>query len=103
MSGQFRTTADEMRAFSARISEVNAQIQQELNRLNNVVSGITNGWQGVAASSYHQLQDKWNEDAAKLNRVLGEIKDAIDNTSSQYTATEQEQHAGLSRITSALG
>ncbi|SEM61065.1 WXG100 family type VII secretion target [Streptacidiphilus jiangxiensis] len=103
MSGQFRTTADEMRAFSARISEVNAQIQQELNRLNNVVSGVTAGWQGHAASSYQQLQQKWVEDAGKLNRVLGEIKDAIDNTSNQYSSTEQEQQAGLSRITSALG
>ena len=74
----------------------------DLNRL-GVESLLQLGWQGAAATSYHQLQDKWNQDAAKLNRVLGEIKDAIDNTSSQYTATEQEQHAGLSRITSALG
>ncbi|MEZ0070129.1 WXG100 family type VII secretion target [Streptacidiphilus sp. MAP12-20] len=103
MSGQFRTTADEMRAFSARISEVNAQIQQELSSLNNVVSSVTSGWQGAAATSYQQLQQKWNEDAAKLNKVLSEIKDAIDNTSQQYTATEQEQHSGMSKITSALG
>lgn len=103
MAGQFRTTADEMRAFSGRISEVSAQIQQELSRLNNVVGSITSGWQGEAASSYQQLQQKWNEDAAKLNRVLGEIKEAIDSTSKQYTSTEQEQQSGLSRITSALG
>ncbi|WP_037607530.1 WXG100 family type VII secretion target [Streptacidiphilus rugosus] len=103
MSGQFRTTADEMRAFSARIAEVNSQIQQELNSLNNVVSSVTSGWKGQAATAYQQLQQKWNEDAAKLNKVLSEIKDAIDNTSQQYTATEQEQHSGLSKITSALG
>ncbi|MEY9849777.1 WXG100 family type VII secretion target [Streptacidiphilus sp. MAP5-3] len=103
MAGQFRTTADEMRAFSSRISEVNSQIQQELSRLNNVVSSITGGWQGEAASAYSALQQKWNEDATKLNRVLSEIKDAIDNTSKQYTATEQDQHSGLNKITSALG
>jgi WXG100 family type VII secretion target len=92
-----------MRAFSARMSEVNAQIQQELSRLNNVVSSITSGWQGDAATAYQQLQQKWNEDASKLNRVLSEMKDAIDNTASQYSSTEQEQHSSLSRITSALG
>jgi WXG100 family type VII secretion target len=103
MSGQFRTTADEMRAFSARIAEVNSQIQQELSRLNNVVSSVSGGWQGAAATSYQQLQQKWNEDASKLNRVLNEIKEAIDSTSQQYTSTEQEQQSGLSKITSALG
>ncbi|MFC1421442.1 WXG100 family type VII secretion target [Streptacidiphilus cavernicola] len=103
MSGQFRTTADEMRAFSSRISDVNAQIQQELGRLNNLVESVTSGWQGEAAQSYNTLQQKWNEDASKLNKVLNEIKEAIDSTSAQYTSTEQEQHSSISKITSALG
>ena len=103
MSGQFRTTADEMRAFSSRISDVNSQIQQELSRLNNLVESVTHGWQGDAAQSYNQLQQKWNEDASKLNKVLNEIKEAIDSTSAQYTSTEQEQHSSISKITSALG
>ncbi|MEZ0095400.1 WXG100 family type VII secretion target [Streptacidiphilus sp. EB129] len=103
MSGQFRTTADEMRAFSARISDVNGQIQQELGRLNNLVSSITSGWQGDAAQSYHRLQEQWNTDADKLNRVLNEIKEAIDQTSATYTSNEQEQHSSISKITSALG
>lgn len=103
MSAQFRTTADEMRAFSSRISDVNSQIQQELGRLNNLVSSITSGWQGGAAESYRQLQEKWGEDANKLNRVLNEIKEAIDSTTAGYTATEQEQHSSISKITSALG
>jgi len=92
-----------MRAFSSRISDVNSQIQQELSRLNNLVESVTSGWQGDAAQSYNQLQQKWNEDASKLNKVLNEIKEAIDSTSAQYTSTEQEQHSSISKITSALG
>ncbi len=103
MSGQFRTTADEMRAFSSRISDVNSQIQQELSRLNSLVESVTQGWQGDAAQSYNQLQTKWNNDASKLNKVLNEIKEAIDSTSAQYTSTEQDQHSSISKITSALG
>jgi WXG100 family type VII secretion target len=103
MSGQFRTTADEMRAFSARISDVNAQIQAELSRLESLVSSITSGWQGSAASSYNTLQAKWNQDAAKLNKVLNEIKEAIDASSASYTGTEQEQQSSMSKIASALG
>ncbi|MHA6763171.1 WXG100 family type VII secretion target [Streptacidiphilus sp. PAMC 29251] len=103
MSGQFRTTADEMRAFSSRISDVNSQIQGELSRLNSLVESVTSGWQGEAAQSYHTLQTQWTEDASKLNKVLNEIKEAIDSTSAQYTSTEQEQHSSISKITSALG
>ena len=103
MSGQFRTTADEMRAFSSRISDVNGQIQQELSRLNSLVESVTSGWQGDAAQSYNTLQKQWNDDATKLNKVLNEIKEAIDSTSAQYTSTEQEQHSSISKITSALG
>jgi WXG100 family type VII secretion target len=103
MSGQFRTTADEMRAFSSRISDVNSQIQQELSRLNSLVESVTQGWQGEAAQSYNTLQQQWNNDATKLNKVLNEIKEAIDSTSAQYTSTEQEQHSSISKITSALG
>ena len=103
MSGQFRTTADEMRAFSSRISDVYSQIQGELSRLNSLVESVTAGWQGDAAQSYNTLQQQWNADATKLNKVLNEIKEAIDSTSAQYSSTEQEQHSSISKITSALG
>jgi WXG100 family type VII secretion target len=103
MSGQFRTTADEMRAFASRIGDVNSQIQGELSRLNSLVESITSGWQGEAASAYHRLQEQWNEDARKLNQVLDEIKNAIEQTSSQYQSTEQEQHSQVSNITAVLG
>jgi WXG100 family type VII secretion target len=104
MAGQqFKTTAADMQAFSARIGEGNGQIQQELSRLNNLISSITSGWQGEAANAYNQLQQRWNEDATKLNRVLNEIREAIDQTSKQYSSTEQDQHSSISNITSALG
>ncbi|WP_042409303.1 WXG100 family type VII secretion target [Streptacidiphilus carbonis] len=103
MSGQFRTTADEMRAFSGRISDVNAQIQAELSRLESLVSSITSGWQGSAAQSYNTLQQRWNADAGKLNKVLNEIKEAIDATTASYSGTEQDQQSSMSKIASALG
>jgi WXG100 family type VII secretion target len=103
MSGQFRTTGEEMRAFAGRIGEVNSQIQGELSRLNSLVESITSGWQGDAANAYHRLQEQWNEDARKLNQVLAEIQSAIEQTSSQYQATEQEQHSSVSNIQAALG
>lgn len=103
MSGQFTTSADDMKRFSAHIDDVNNQIQQELKRLEGVVSTVAGGWSGSAAIAYQNLQTQWNTDAAKLNTVLGEIKEAIDATSALYTSTEGEQSSTMSNITAALG
>jgi WXG100 family type VII secretion target len=103
MSGQFTTNAADMKKFSAHLAEVNSQIQQELKRLEAVVETVAGGWKGSAAIAYQTLQGQWNADAAKLNTVLGEIKEAIDATTAQYVSTESEQTHSLSRITSALG
>ncbi|WP_327069159.1 WXG100 family type VII secretion target [Kitasatospora sp. NBC_01250] len=101
MAGQFTTTAEEMRAFSGKITEVNSQIQGELSKLNALVESIAGGWQGAAATAYHQLQERWNEDATALNKVLDEIRQAIDATTSKYSATEEDQRSSLSGVQGA--
>lgn len=80
-----------MVAFSNKISSVNSSIQGEIKRLQSVVDTITGGWQGAAANSFNTMQNQVNTDATKLNQVLGEIKEAIDSTTKNYSASEEEQ------------
>ncbi|MFF7638489.1 WXG100 family type VII secretion target [Kitasatospora sp. NPDC008050] len=101
MAGQFTTTAEEMRAFSGKITEVNSQIQGELSKLNSLVESIAGGWQGAAATAYHQLQERWNDDASALNKVLDEIRQAIDATTAKYSSTEEDQRSSLSGVQGA--
>ncbi|MFJ1707990.1 WXG100 family type VII secretion target [Kitasatospora sp. NPDC088346] len=98
MAGQFKTTAEEMNAFANRIGEVNAQVQGEIGRLNSLVDSIASGWQGAAATAYQQMQSRFNEDANALNKVLDEIKQAIEATTKAYAATEQDQQSSLTGI-----
>ncbi|WP_371497099.1 WXG100 family type VII secretion target [Kitasatospora sp. NBC_00374] len=98
MAGQFKTTAEEMSAFANRIGEVNAQVQGEIGRLNSLVDSIAQGWQGAAATAYQQMQSRFNEDANALNKVLDEIKQAIEATTKAYAATEQDQQSSLTGI-----
>ncbi|MFB7667853.1 WXG100 family type VII secretion target [Kitasatospora sp. NPDC056138] len=95
MAGQFTTTAEEMTAFANRIGEVNGQIQGEIKRLNTLVDEIKSGWQGQAAAAYQQLQTRFNDDATALNKVLDEIKQAIEATTKAYSQTEQEQQSSM--------
>ncbi|MCU7824731.1 WXG100 family type VII secretion target [Kitasatospora sp. DSM 101779] len=98
MAGQFKTTAEEMNAFANRIGEVNAQVQGEIQRLNALVDSIKAGWQGQAAQAYQQMQTRFNEDATALNKVLDEIKQAIEATTKLYAQTEQEQQSSMSGL-----
>jgi WXG100 family type VII secretion target len=102
MAGQqYTTTEEEMRAFSNRISTVNGSIQGEISRLQQVIDNITSGWKGQAATAYNNLQQQVNEDATKLNQILGEIKEAIDTTTSNYQASEEEQTSSISQVAGA--
>ncbi|MEV4559709.1 WXG100 family type VII secretion target [Kitasatospora sp. NPDC049285] len=98
MAGQFKTTAEEMTAFANRIGEVNAQVQGEISRLNNLVSEISGSWKGAAATAYQQMQTRVNDDASALNKVLDEIRQAIEATTKLYSMTEEEQASAVGGI-----
>ncbi|MFD8483521.1 WXG100 family type VII secretion target [Kitasatospora sp. NPDC059673] len=98
MAGQFTMTAEEMTSFANRIGEVNQQVQAEIGRLNNLVSEISSGWQGAAATAYKQMQERTNDDANALNKVLDEIRQAIEATTKAYSMTEEEQRAAVGGI-----
>ncbi|GAA2113701.1 WXG100 family type VII secretion target [Kitasatospora saccharophila] len=87
-----------MTAFANRIGEVNNQVQGEISRLNNLVSEIASGWKGAAASAYQQMQSQFNDDATALNRILDEIRQAIEATTKAYSMTEEEQRAAVGGI-----
>ncbi|MGP4002274.1 WXG100 family type VII secretion target [Streptomyces sp. 8N706] len=97
MAGQFTTTEAEMVAFSGRISTVSSSIQGEIKRLQTVVDTITGGWRGAAATSFNTMQTQVNEDATKLNQILMDIKEAIDETTKNYVASEEEQQQIVSQ------
>ncbi|MDH6144796.1 MULTISPECIES: WXG100 family type VII secretion target [Kitasatospora] len=101
MAGQFTTTAEEMRALSARITQVNDQITAEVGKLNQLIDEVAGGWQGQAATAYHALQTKWNDDVKALNQVLNDIRGAIDATTKNYSTTEDDQRGALSSVPGA--
>ncbi|MFE7593707.1 WXG100 family type VII secretion target [Kitasatospora sp. NPDC057512] len=94
--GQFTMTAQEMLAFAKQIEEAIGKIEAERTKLISTVSGITGGWQGQAASAYTTLQNRVNDDIAKLKESLNAIKHAIELTTKHYASTEEEQKAMFS-------
>lgn len=104
MAGQqFTMTEAEMVAFSNRISTVNSSIQGEIRRLQTVIDTITSGWKGSAATAYNNLQTQVNQDANKINQILGDIKEAIDASTRNYSASEEEQRSAIQSISAQGG
>ncbi|WP_369172724.1 WXG100 family type VII secretion target [Streptomyces sp. R28] len=103
MAGQFRVTEDELTKLSGDINTVNGQLQGEIRRLNGVIDQIAGGWKGQAAQSYRQLQDRWNADAKRMTDILNDIKEAVDSTRSNYSASEEQQNSEISKIMSDFG
>ena len=68
-----------------------------------LLKNLNGGWQGQAAQSYRQLQDRWNSDAKKMNDILNDIKEAVDSTRSNYSASEEQQNSEISKIMSDFG
>ncbi|MFF1907605.1 WXG100 family type VII secretion target [Kitasatospora sp. NPDC058218] len=93
--GQFKTTAQEMLAFAKHMEEVIGQVEGEIRKLDSLVGSIAGGWQGQAAQAYRTLQGQFNEDAVELNKSLKAIKDAIEITTKQYSATDADQRAAF--------
>jgi WXG100 family type VII secretion target len=95
MAGVFTTTAEEMTAFSGRITTVTEQLHKEISTLNSLIDEVAGSWKGDAAIAYHNLQRQWNDDANDLFRILGEIGGAIDATTKGYSTTEEDQRTRL--------
>ncbi|MFF2045744.1 WXG100 family type VII secretion target [Kitasatospora sp. NPDC048239] len=93
--GQFKTTAEEMLAFAKHMDQVIGQIEGEIRTLDSLVGSIAAGWQGQAATAYKSLQTQFNEDAVELNKSLKAIKEAIEVTTKQYSATDADQQAAF--------
>lgn len=103
MAGQFQVTEDELNVLSGKIDTVRGQLQGEISRLNGVIDQIAAGWKGDAANAYHQLQNRWNEDARKMNDILSQIGEAVDSTRSSYVSSEDDQKSAVSSIMSDFG
>jgi len=101
--GSFQTDLSTMLSTSQRVRDVNEQIQSTLNGLRDRLEPLKGTWKGSAAASFQQLEDRWHEDATRLNGALIGIADSLKQAHGSYTSAESEVGQSISTITSRLG
>lgn len=103
MAPNVRISDQELDALSRRITNVNEGIQAEVRNLDRVIDMVSPGWRGQASNAYKLLQSQVNDDVTKLNRVLMQIREAVEATKRDFTTEEQEKAAVLNAMQSKIG
>ena len=102
MSDGFRTELPTMQAAAQHVFDVNAQIQGQLTSLLTRLEPLAGAWQGAAAGSFASLTQRWHDEATKLNTLLREIGDGLQQTHTNYSASESANADGFTRMTGTL-
>ncbi|KAB7832880.1 WXG100 family type VII secretion target [Streptomyces mobaraensis NBRC 13819 = DSM 40847] len=66
-------------------------LEAKINSLKGVVATVQGGWKGDAASAYHSLQERVNEDTRRLKELLAFTKDAMQSSRQGFDQEEQER------------
>lgn len=102
MSSGFRAELPTMQAAAQHVFEVNANIQSQLGQLLSRLEPLAGTWQSDAASSFQVLEQRWHDEANKLNAVLREIGEGLQTTHRNYQSSDTANADGFTRQTGTL-
>ncbi|MQA83273.1 MAG: WXG100 family type VII secretion target [Streptosporangiales bacterium] len=103
MAQGYRTTVETMQAAANHTQQVNQDVQAELKSLMAKIMPITSGFKGNAATSFIQLQQRWDEAATRLNNALADIAEGIRQNSTTYQTSDESVSESFRGIGGALG
>ena len=79
----------EMVAQSAPLIQATAErIKSEIAGMHSQLNGLSSAWQGLAATSFQELIERWRVAASALEAQLSEIGAAVGVAASQYREIE---------------
>jgi WXG100 family type VII secretion target len=99
----FGTGSEELLTAGRDIVSTGEEIDGILKNLNSIIDAIGNTWQGAAKDAFATLNQRFDEDAIKLNSALKEIAEQVTGTATTYLQSQEEQASAISNITTRLG
>ena len=95
---QYTTSQETMAQGAVRVDEATNQIQGHISNLRSEVETMMGGWRGEAASSFVQVHDAFEQQAAKINNALRQMHEALLSTHKTYGTQETNQTQTLSGL-----
>ena len=90
MSGQILVNFATIQNAGSEVRATAARIQSQLDELKSGVTKIAASWQGAAQEGYQAYQQQWDNKAADLQQVLGQIGSSLDQAAQSYQETENK-------------
>ena len=78
------------------------EVEGDLRRLSSLAEELGSQWRGQAATGFHGLMTRFNEDAQKLQQALGDIADLLDKEANAHQHTDEEQHQMINKFSGVL-
>ncbi|HEY3610495.1 MAG TPA: WXG100 family type VII secretion target [Pseudonocardiaceae bacterium] len=103
MANSFQTGSAQMLQAVKTMEDVNQALLGNLKNLQQEVETVAPAWKGAAAGAFTTLMAKFDEDAAKLNRDLGQIAEAVTGNQKAYQAQEDTTNSQMTNILGGLG
>ena len=100
--GSFETQLPTMQQASQHVYDVNQQIQTQLSNLLSRLDPLMSSWQGEAATSFHNLKQRWHDNATKLNHALRGIGDGLKQSQQTYQTHEATNVQDVNRVATNL-
>ncbi|HEV7907965.1 MAG TPA: WXG100 family type VII secretion target [Pseudonocardiaceae bacterium] len=99
----YATGTQELKTAAQDILNVDESVQGVLRQLRGTIDGLSGVWAGAAAQAFNSLMQRFDDDAAKLQRALRDIAEQISGTADIYQQQEEEHSGSLGSISNRLG
>jgi WXG100 family type VII secretion target len=84
-----KVTSQDLQTLGGQVQSGSAQIEEQLNTLQNQVAGVVGGdWMGLASGAFDQCYQEWNTSAASLKEALAGISTLLLHAGTAYEQTE---------------
>ena len=100
---QFKTEADVMRSTADHADNVNADVNREIDRIQNVAQSVRSSWEGRAQQSFDQLMVRYDDAQRRLTEALSDISNNIRDNAKNFENTDVTTTDNIDRIAATPG
>lgn len=98
----FATEAEVMRAAADRTDDTNANVNREIDRIQQVAESTRNYWVGNAQRSFDELMLRYDDAQKRLSEALTAIAANIRDNAKHYESTDATNTDSLRQLAGGL-
>lgn len=103
MAGQISAAEGAILKGADTVSATRDDLKARIAAVESQMAAIGSNWTGPAATAFHTLMARWNDEASKVNNALIQFEDNLRSAQRDYDTADQEQESTFANLASRLG